>query len=135
MALITLKLAAPPLIYYCLFLCRGDVSTDICQECVVSATNEVVQRCPTSKVVISWYDGCMLRYSNQPFSFSVSDESLGYNGFRNIQNVTDQIHFREVWGGVMDDIATRASNSESGKKFASREANFSEQGSSRIFFS
>ncbi|KAL7213440.1 hypothetical protein ACSBR2_016046 [Camellia fascicularis] len=114
-----------PDIAYCLFLCRGDVSADICQDCVVSATNEVVQRCPTSKVVISWYDECMLRYSNQPFSFSVSDESLGYNGFRNIQNVTDQIHFREVWGGVMDDVATRASNSESGKKFASREANFS----------
>ncbi|KAL7213420.1 hypothetical protein ACSBR2_016026 [Camellia fascicularis] len=86
-----------PDIAYCLFLCRGDVSADICQDCVVSATNEVVQRCPTSKVVISW----------------------------NIQNVTDQIHFREAWGGVMDHVATRASNSESGKKFASREANFS----------
>ncbi|KAL7213404.1 hypothetical protein ACSBR2_016011 [Camellia fascicularis] len=115
-----------PDIAYGLFLCRGDVSADICQDCVVTATNEVVQRCPASKVAISWYDECMLRYSNQSFTFSVSDEaSLGYNKLLNTQNVTDQINFREVWGGVMDDIATRASNGESGKKFASREANFS----------
>ncbi|KAL7213356.1 hypothetical protein ACSBR2_015970 [Camellia fascicularis] len=113
----------PPDIAYGLFLCRGDVSTAVCQDCVTSATKEVVQRCPKSKDVIIWYDECMLRYSNESI-FSKSDESTGLI-LRNTQNFTDQTRFREILGGVMDDIATRASNGGSGKKFATKEANFS----------
>ncbi|CAL5410850.1 unnamed protein product [Camellia sinensis] len=108
---------------YGLLLCRGDVSAAVCQDCVSSATKEVVQRCPNSKNVIIWYDECMLRYSNESIS-SISDESTGFF-LRNTQNFTDQTRFREILGGVMDDIATRASNGESGKKFATKEANFS----------
>ncbi|CAL5408279.1 unnamed protein product [Camellia sinensis] len=43
----------------------------------------------------------------------------------NIQNVTDTIRLREILREVMDDIVTRASNDQSGEKFATREANFS----------
>ncbi|CAL5410937.1 unnamed protein product [Camellia sinensis] len=46
-------------------------------------------------------------------------------GLRNTQNVTNITSFRGVLGGVMDDIATRASNGGSAKKFATSEANFS----------
>ncbi|THG23990.1 cysteine-rich receptor-like protein kinase 10 [Camellia sinensis] len=113
----------PPDVAYGLFLCRGDVSTAVCQDCVTSATKEVVQRCPKSKNVIIWYDECMLRYSNESI-FSKSDESTGLI-LRNTQNFTDQTRFREILGGVMDDIATRASNGGSGKKYATKEANFS----------
>ncbi|KAI7999677.1 Cysteine-rich receptor-like protein kinase 25 [Camellia lanceoleosa] len=113
----------PPDIAYGLFLCRGDVSTAVCQDCVTTATKEVVQRCPKSTNVMIWYDECMLRYSNESI-FSKSDESIGII-LRNTQNFTDQTRFREILGGVMDDIATRASNGGSGKKFATREANFS----------
>ncbi|KAL7213361.1 hypothetical protein ACSBR2_015975 [Camellia fascicularis] len=119
----------PPDIAYGLFLCRGDVSTAVCQDCVTSAiakiakksksqptsqteAKEVVQRCPKSKDVIIWYDECMLRYSNESI-FSKSDESTGLI-LRNTQNFTDQTRFREILGGVMDDIATRASNGGSG---------------------
>ncbi|CAL5344639.1 unnamed protein product [Camellia sinensis] len=96
----------PPDIAYGLFLCRGDVSIDVCQDCVTTATEEVVQRCPKSKVVTIWYDECI-------------------EGLRNTQNVTNITSFRGVLGGVMDDIATRASNGGSAKKFATSEANFS----------
>ncbi|CAL5410940.1 unnamed protein product [Camellia sinensis] len=112
-----------PDVAYGLFLCRGDVTTAVCQDCVTSATKEVVQRCPKSKNVIIWYDECMLRYSNESI-FSKSDESTGLI-LRNTQNFTDQTRFKEILGGVMDDIATRASNGGSGKKFATKEANFS----------
>ncbi|KAL7213362.1 hypothetical protein ACSBR2_015976 [Camellia fascicularis] len=45
----------PPNIAYGLFLCRGDVPTTGCQDCVTTPT-KVVQRCPKSKNVIIWYD-------------------------------------------------------------------------------
>ncbi|KAL7244047.1 hypothetical protein ACSBR1_016301 [Camellia fascicularis] len=66
---------SPPDIAYSLFLCRGDVSTQICQDCMATATKEVVQNCLNSKVVTIWHDECMLRYSNKSI-FSISDKSL-----------------------------------------------------------
>ncbi|CAL5408502.1 unnamed protein product [Camellia sinensis] len=113
----------PPNIVYGLFLCRGDVSTVVCQDCVTTATKEVVQRCTNSKVVTIWYDECMLRYSNQTI-FSIADESIGAI-LSNTQNVTNITSFTRVLGGVMDDIAIRASNGGSAKKFATSQANYS----------
>ena len=58
---------------YGLFLCRGDLTPDACQDCVSTATNEIVQRyCPVEKVAVIWYDECMLRYSNRSI-FSVME--------------------------------------------------------------
>ena len=52
---------------YSLFLCRGDVSSNVCQVCVNNATQTLTQRCPSNKTAIIWYDQCMLRYSNINF--------------------------------------------------------------------
>ncbi|XP_021294093.1 cysteine-rich receptor-like protein kinase 10 isoform X2 [Herrania umbratica] len=52
---------------YSLFLCRGDVSSDVCQDCVSNATQTLTQRCPSDKSAVIWYDQCMLRYSNINF--------------------------------------------------------------------
>ncbi|XP_028054585.1 cysteine-rich receptor-like protein kinase 10 isoform X2 [Camellia sinensis] len=65
----------------------------------------------------------MLRYSNQTI-FSIADEA-SWVTLRNSQNVTNITSFREVLGGVMDDIATRASNGGFGKKFATSQTNYS----------
>ncbi|CAL5402732.1 unnamed protein product [Camellia sinensis] len=113
----------PPDIAYGLFLCRGDVSTIICQDCVATAIKEVVQNCPNSKAVTIWYDECMLRYSNKSI-FSISDQSSRLI-FVNTENINDPKRFTNLLGKVMDDVATRASNGVSGKKFATREAGFS----------
>ncbi|GFZ03183.1 S-locus lectin protein kinase family protein [Actinidia rufa] len=47
-----------------LYLCRGDVTHDQCQNCVKNASQEIRSRCPSDKEAIIWYDECMLRYSN-----------------------------------------------------------------------
>ncbi|XWS12781.1 hypothetical protein CRYUN_Cryun37aG0119700 [Craigia yunnanensis] len=52
---------------YSLFLCRGDVSSNVCQVCVNNATQTLTQRCPSDKRAIIWYDQCMFRYSNINF--------------------------------------------------------------------
>ncbi|KAG5516584.1 hypothetical protein RHGRI_037338 [Rhododendron griersonianum] len=53
-----------PNVTYGLFLCRGDVSSAVCRDCVDYAAGDVVELCPRSKWATIWYDDCMLRYSD-----------------------------------------------------------------------
>ncbi|KAG5516591.1 hypothetical protein RHGRI_037345 [Rhododendron griersonianum] len=64
--------ARPPDPSYGLFLCRGDLSSTACDDCVAAASTEVLRRCPQSKSATIWYDECMLRYSDTSI-FSTMD--------------------------------------------------------------
>ncbi|KAF3776426.1 Cysteine-rich receptor-like protein kinase 25 [Nymphaea thermarum] len=46
------------------FLCRGDVSDDVCWTCAGQASAKLLQLCPNSKKAIVWLDYCHLRYSD-----------------------------------------------------------------------
>ncbi|PSS04720.1 Cysteine-rich receptor-like protein kinase [Actinidia chinensis var. chinensis] len=109
-------------VIYGLFLCRGDVLGKVCQNCVETAGKEVGLLCPKEKEAIIWYDNCLLRYSNQ-YIFSVTDHSIVFY-FNSTQNIANPKQFMQVLGDTMNDVATRAANDESGKKFATKEANF-----------
>ncbi|XP_071905799.1 cysteine-rich receptor-like protein kinase 10 [Coffea arabica] len=61
---------------YGLFLCRGDVSTDVCKECVADAHTRLLHECPNQTAAIVWYDECLVRFSDQTI-FSKAD--LGEN--------------------------------------------------------
>ncbi|KAK8601084.1 hypothetical protein V6N12_050928 [Hibiscus sabdariffa] len=52
---------------YSLFLCRGDVSGDVCRVCVNNATQTLTQMCPSDKGAVIWYDQCLLQYSDINF--------------------------------------------------------------------
>ncbi|GMP75246.1 hypothetical protein CsSME_00032406 [Camellia sinensis var. sinensis] len=116
----------PPDIAYGLFLCRGDVSTNVCHDCVSTATKEAVHWCPNQKTATIWYDHCLLRFSDHRSIFSRVDITVIETG-SNPQNVADPDRFEQVLGSVMNDVATRASErSQSGKKFfATGQANLS----------
>ncbi|KAI9112402.1 hypothetical protein K1719_016599 [Acacia pycnantha] len=58
---------------YGLYMCRGDVSLQVCNQCVLNATQRLPSECPFSKEAVIWYDECMLRYSNISF-FSIIDQ-------------------------------------------------------------
>ncbi|XP_057463249.1 cysteine-rich receptor-like protein kinase 25 [Actinidia eriantha] len=109
-------------VIYGLFLCRGDVLGKVCQNCVETAGKEIGLLCPKEKEAIIWYDNCLLRYSNQDI-FSVTDHSIRFY-FKSTQNIANPKQFMQVLGDTMSDVATRAANDESGKKFATKEANF-----------
>ncbi|PSR98439.1 Cysteine-rich receptor-like protein kinase [Actinidia chinensis var. chinensis] len=109
----------PSDVVYGLFLCRGDVSANVCQSCVETAGKEIGRLCPKEKVAIIWYDNCLLRYSNQ-YIFSIPDQSIGFST-NNTQSISDPKPFMQVLGETMNDVATRAVNDESGKKFATEE--------------
>ncbi|XP_039691126.1 putative cysteine-rich receptor-like protein kinase 9 [Medicago truncatula] len=62
---------------YGLFMCRGDVSSQICVECIVHATKKLSLDCPLSKQAVIYYDECNVRYSYNYF-FSTVDTSPMY---------------------------------------------------------
>ncbi|KAL3727578.1 hypothetical protein ACJRO7_032332 [Eucalyptus globulus] len=55
-----------------LFLFTWDVAADLCQSCIVLATNTIIERCPGQKEAIIRYDECLVRYSNISF-FSIME--------------------------------------------------------------
>ncbi|KAF7840683.1 cysteine-rich receptor-like protein kinase 25 isoform X1 [Senna tora] len=59
---------------YGLFLCRGDVTPQICKNCLQMAIHKIASRCFYSKEAIVWYHECLVRYSNHSF-FSTVEES------------------------------------------------------------
>lgn len=66
---------------YSLYLCRGDVNSSTCQNCVRTASQEVQHQCRSNRTAIIWYDECTLRYSRVKFfgSASTSPYFLRYN--------------------------------------------------------
>ncbi|KAK3431831.1 hypothetical protein EUGRSUZ_E03773, partial [Eucalyptus grandis] len=112
----------PPDQAYGLFLCRGDLDTAACSDCVSTGKQEILQRCPNQRVSVIWYDECMLRYSNESI-FSVMEE-MPVIRLANATNVSDPARFRQVLGRSIREVAYMASGSASGKKYATTEMNF-----------
>ncbi|KAK7259652.1 hypothetical protein RIF29_25264 [Crotalaria pallida] len=52
---------------YGLYLCRGDVNTSLCHQCVQNTSLLLKQRCPNNASAVLFYPFCLLRYSNQNF--------------------------------------------------------------------
>jgi hypothetical protein len=107
-----------------LFLCRGDVNTPVCQDCVAYAAKEILERCPLQKGAIIWYDECFLRYSN----FSIFS-TINYGPGKPVPNPqsiqeAERVSFIGLVDSTLDSLATLASNSVTGKKFATKEVEF-----------
>jgi hypothetical protein len=116
----------PAATIYGLFLCRGDLTTDACRDCVATATTEIVQQyCPVRKVAMIWYDECMLRYSNRSFFSTMEEEPRHF--IYNWRNITEQDRFRKLVNATLNDLVPQAANAPSGaKKFAANRVNFTE---------
>ncbi|KAG8634404.1 hypothetical protein MANES_17G029600v8 [Manihot esculenta] len=109
---------------YGLYLCRGDVAQDVCQDCVATASKEIIRRCPRNNESIIYYDECMLRYSNESFFSQV--QYRPWLRMWNTQNVSEVERFMKLLEKTMNDTAARAANdrSGSGKMFSTGEVNF-----------
>lgn len=107
---------------YGVFLCRGDVSAEICRDCVAFAVNETLQKCPREKETVIWYDECMLRYSNQSIVGMMRVSPVVF--FWNTQNITENqvSRFNESLAGLLINVAVKAASSS--RKFATEKANF-----------
>jgi hypothetical protein len=110
---------------YGLFLCRGDVTADVCRRCVANATQELATKCSREKVAVIWYDECMVRYSNKSIFSTVAVKPR--ISLLNTQNITEQDRFNRLLNRTMTELASQASNFPTGaKKFGVKEVMFSD---------
>ncbi|KAM4101949.1 hypothetical protein ACB094_05G184900 [Castanea mollissima] len=109
---------------YGLFLCRGDVTPEICRGCVAAATKDVANKCSREKVAVIWYDECMIRYSNDSI-FSTVDEKPRV-ALLNTQNISNQDQLNRLVNSTMTELAAQASDFPIGvKKFGTKEVTMS----------
>ncbi|XP_058769617.1 cysteine-rich receptor-like protein kinase 25 [Vicia villosa] len=112
---------------YGLFMCRGDVSSNLCQQCVANATQTLStdSDCSSSKQAVIWYDECMVRYSNTSFFSTVATRPGVF--LVNSANITNQESFNSLLSVTMKESADKAAaNSSVGaKKYATKEASIS----------
>ncbi|KAI9123888.1 hypothetical protein K1719_005188 [Acacia pycnantha] len=111
---------------YGLFLCRGDATVPACQECVSNAIKDITmpQNCPNTTQAVGWYDKCMIRYSDTYFFSIEQDNPVGIA--YNVANATDPTSFMKLAVDTLSAVAKQAAYGGGSKKFATKEANFSD---------
>ncbi|XP_004491668.1 uncharacterized protein [Cicer arietinum] len=111
---------------YGLFMCRGDVPSQLCHQCIVNATQILSSECSLSKQAVIWYDECTVRYSYRSF-FSTFDTRPRL-GVLNTGNVSNQNSFMRLLFSTMNQTADEAARSllgDENKKFATKQATIS----------
>ncbi|ESW15184.1 hypothetical protein PHAVU_007G051200 [Phaseolus vulgaris] len=109
---------------YGLFMCRGDIPSDLCNHCVGNATQRLSTHvdCSFSIEAVVYYDECIVRYSNLSF-FGTADMEInsGYVLASPI-NMTNQESFKRLVYVSLNETADEAVGSGSGgEKFATKE--------------
>ncbi|KAL4625176.1 hypothetical protein ACB092_05G005800 [Castanea dentata] len=107
---------------YSIYLCRGDVSAEECQECVAAASKEVANKCSSKMAAVIWYQECMIRYSNKPFYSTMAVEPAVI--LCNTMNISkqEQLNFNQVLKTTLIDLASQASEGPAdSKKFGTNQ--------------
>ncbi|XXG59585.1 hypothetical protein AAC387_Pa04g1644 [Persea americana] len=107
---------------YGLTLCRGDTTSNACQNCIETASDAILSQCPNRSATI-WYDECLLRYSNSNFLGSSSTPVWVY--MWNVNNASDPVQFESVLGDLMRNLSNRAAYETRLRMFATGEAKVS----------
>lgn len=111
----------PPDVVTGLLLCRGDLTPDLCRNCISTAMKDAQKRCPSDRVALIWYDECTLHYSNES---ALNDQVPFENIPTSTRNVIEPARFNTLLSSTMKSLAARAANSPSDKKFATEEVKF-----------
>ncbi|WJX59962.1 hypothetical protein P8452_45223 [Trifolium repens] len=103
-----------------LYLCRGDVTTTVCDQCLTAAVKEIRIRCPNQREALIWYDECFLRYTNSYFAVDKIVPRANFDD-GNISSGVDFERFNRSLHGLLNDLVTEAAASLQSKKFAAGE--------------
>ncbi|KAA8519971.1 hypothetical protein F0562_014231 [Nyssa sinensis] len=95
---------------YGLYLCRGDVPIDVCQNCVNTANQDIQNQCPSNQQAIIWYDECMLYYSNT--NFFGMEQTYPWFFMWNLQNNTSSTGTDVDTLALMYALAAKAPHTE-----------------------
>ncbi|KAF3960270.1 hypothetical protein CMV_015003 [Castanea mollissima] len=109
-------------------LCRGDVNSTVCQNCIQNASQGILIQCKSEDAMI-WFELCQVRYSYQMF-FSLMVYTGKYlDDQNNLKlNVSDPVHFDDVLKYLLNNISKEAAYDPSKRMFATGEIKFSKEG-------
>ncbi|XP_059439419.1 cysteine-rich receptor-like protein kinase 15 [Corylus avellana] len=108
-------------------LCRGDVNSTVCRDCIKNASQEILKQCKTEDATI-WFKLCQVRYSGQNFS-----SFMVYFGMYPDQNNLEKnlsinpVRFDKVLTYLIDNISSEAAFDPSKRMFATGEIKFSRE--------
>ncbi|ESR62322.1 hypothetical protein CICLE_v10017560mg [Citrus x clementina] len=96
---------------YGLFLCRFDVSHQVCQNCIFDAIDILVESCNGTKEATIWYDICMVRYSNNFFATTL--ETSPFLCVQNESYTKEPDKFTQILNQTFNDVIRNATSSDS----------------------
>ncbi|KAG7959343.1 hypothetical protein I3843_10G065100 [Carya illinoinensis] len=103
-------------------LCRGDVDSEVCRDCLNRTKSLFPKLCPNQKEAIVGYDYCMFRYSNRSI-YGVMETSPPFflwNPNTVLDNYVEK--FNGVLWTLMENLTSQAKDGGSLRKFAANNA-------------
>ena len=118
-----LKEGQNPDMVFGLFLCRPDVSFEICRDCISFSVKDTLNYCPNEKEALIYYDECMLLYTDRNILLDPVTKIVELMVV-NQQNVTanQPVRFSKVVLSLMNKAAEEATGSS--RKFAFKKENY-----------
>ncbi|XP_037476877.1 cysteine-rich receptor-like protein kinase 6 isoform X2 [Triticum dicoccoides] len=111
-----------PDIAYALALCRGDGNASACEACVTTAFQDAQQLCAFNKDATVIYDPCYLRFSNQNFLATTSNDNL--IGLKNSQSVSSPVDVFDAAVQTLLNATGDYAAANSSRRFATGEEGF-----------
>ncbi|KAI9128306.1 hypothetical protein K1719_001299 [Acacia pycnantha] len=110
---------------YTLFMCLDYVSNQTCQDCIATASQDILKLCPQAEEAIVWEEQCQLQYSSKNFLGKV--DVTRKLGFDNQQNISEPAKFESEVNGLLYSLTDEVSSNVSANLYAIGEAPFEEK--------
>ncbi|XP_062161245.1 cysteine-rich receptor-like protein kinase 25 [Alnus glutinosa] len=106
-------------------LCRGDVNSTVCRDCIKNASQEILKQCKSEEATI-WFELCQVRYSGQSFSpLMVYFGKYAEHDYLEKNLSFNPVHFDQVLTYLMKNISSEAAFDPLKRMFATGEIKFS----------
>ncbi|CAA7049634.1 unnamed protein product [Microthlaspi erraticum] len=105
-----------------LFLCRGDLSPEVCRKCVEFSIIQAIAKCRNAKEVVLYYDECMLRYSHTNILSTVILKGGYFMLNKNKISLKQEDRFGDFVSSTMNQAAIEAASSSI--KFSAMKTNW-----------
>ncbi|KAF5943361.1 hypothetical protein HYC85_017438 [Camellia sinensis] len=98
-------------------LCRGDVTPEVCRDCVQNASLEIMTVCSTQNAII-WHEFCQVQYSYRPFYSWDGYTGMYPDSNKDEKNISDSVGFVVVLKDFMNKLSDQAAFNPSNLMFA-----------------
>ncbi|KAK7253186.1 hypothetical protein RIF29_37698 [Crotalaria pallida] len=110
---------------YGLYMCLDYVSYESCQNCIATATEDIIKLCPQAEEAVVWEEVCQLRYSN--YNFLGRLNVTGNIGKDNVQNISEPRKFQYAVNEMLSNLTKMASFNVSANMYATGEFPFDDK--------